>query len=145
MIDSTTLAILQGIFSRESRSLLIYIGDAYPWATVAEQDLAANLTRAVKEQQAAVSSLARFLLRQRVSPGPSLSYPSHFTSYNFVALDFLIGKLRHAEERGIIELKADLARISDPSARAEVEKLLAVKEKTLSFLRESAHGAVPVR
>jgi hypothetical protein len=144
VIDSPTLTLLQGIVRRENQSLLNYVADAYPWATAGEQETAFNLKQAVKEVQSAVAALGRFLFRRHAAPGPFGSYPMLFTTLNFIALDFLIGKLLESETRSVAELKADLARISDPEARAQVEKLLAAKEKTLAFLKANQRSAAPV-
>jgi hypothetical protein len=133
VIDSRTQAILEEVVRRESRSLLSYIGDAFPWTTTAGSPALATLDRVVKEEGAAVAALGRFLVRNHVMVPPAGAYPSSFTSYNFVALSFLVPRLEEEEKRSIAVLEADLGKIGD-AARAPVEALLAIKKKNLEAL-----------
>ena len=135
MIDSQTEAVLQGIVRRESRSLLSYIGDSFPWTTVAGMPALSALERIVKDEGAAVHALGRFLVRQHVTPPPLGSYPASFTSLNFVALSFLLPRLINEEHRSIAALQADLAAIADPGAKMALEGLLAVKKRNLAALQ----------
>jgi hypothetical protein len=134
VIDPQTEAILQGIVRRESRSLLAYIGDAYPWTTAAQTAALATLQDGVRAETGAVSALGRFLVRQNLTPPFLGSYPASFTSCNFVALNYLLPRLIDEERRLIAALEADLAKIANETARASVEALLAVKKKNLAML-----------
>jgi len=134
VIDSQTEQILQGIVRRESRSLLSYIGDAFPWTTASRSPTLATLNDAVKAESAAVSALGRFLVRRKLMPPLLGAYPAGFTALNFVALDYLLPRLIDEEHRTIAGLALDLANITDEAARAPVEALLRVKKKNLAVM-----------
>jgi hypothetical protein len=133
-LEPQTQAILQDIVRRESRSLLCYIGDAFPWTTAAQTAALGVLQQAVKEEAAAVTALGRYLVRRHVQPPPLGAYPSGFTSHNFVALSYLVPRLVEEEKRTTAALEQDLARMTDVGVRGAVEGLLAVKKKNLTTL-----------
>lgn len=138
MIDSATQQTLQTILRREGRTLLQYVHDSHPWAT---SDLAGplgELQRISREEQDTVASLSQYLFRRRVPPAFLGSYPASFTSYNFVALDFLLPKLAQQQQKDIAALEADLAKLTDPGARAQLEPMLALKKKHLGELQSLA-------
>lgn len=138
MIDAHAQMVLQDILRRESRSVLIYVAEAYPWTTRAEEKTLAELQQLIAAERAAVVCLGRFLVRQRI-PLPYLpSFPSHFTTINFLALDFLLPRLIEHERCSIAALERDLAALKDPAAHAEVEKFLALKRRHLPRLEELA-------
>jgi hypothetical protein len=142
VIDPQSQAILQDVLRRESRSLLSYIGDAYPWAAVGQTETAAALKNVVADERAAVAALGRFLVRQHITPPPGGAYPTRFTTCNFIALDYLLKRLEEAQLGDIAALHSDLAEITDKEARQQVANLLAVKEKTLAFLQRSLDPAM---
>jgi hypothetical protein len=134
VIDEQTQALLQDVFRRESRSVLLYVGDAFPWATAGEEQALGTLRRLIADEGRAVAGLGQFLVRHRVAPLSSGSYPSSFTTINFLALDYLLPRLADAQRRSLAELERDLAAARDPGARAELEKLAAVKRCNLNEL-----------
>ncbi len=134
MIDPQTQAILQDIVRRESRSLLVYVGDAYPWTTSAGDRALAELRQVVHDETEAVAALGRFLVRRRGTLPFLGSYPVHFTSYNFVSLEFLLPRLVETEKELIAELEADLRRLAPGEAHSQVEALLLVKRRNLATL-----------
>ncbi len=134
MIDSQTEQILQGIVRRESRSLLSYIGDAFPWTTASRSPMVATLKDAVKAESAAVNVLGRFLVRRNLMPPLLGAYPAGFTALNFVALDYLLPRLIDEERRTIAAVALDLAYFTVEAARAPVEALLKVKKKNLAIM-----------
>ena len=134
MIDAPTQALLQEVLRRESRSVLMYVAEAYPWAPADEQKALAELQRLIAEERQAVIDLGRFLVRNRV-PLPYLgSYPDRFTTLNFLALEHILPRLAEHERQSIADLERDLHAVKDAAARAEVEKLLAVKCRHLAAL-----------
>jgi hypothetical protein len=144
VIDPHTQTLLQDILRRESRSVLMYVAEAYPWTTSTQTEALAALQQLIAEEREAVASLGRFLVRQHV-PLPFLpSYPSHFTTINFLALDFILPRLLEHERRSLADFERGVPSLKDPAARTEVEKLLAVKRRHLPRLEElvkSQHAA----
>ena len=138
MLDSSTQSLLRDHVRRESRSLLAYVRDAYPWAAAEESEALTTLRRLIREEEEAVAALGRFLARRRVALPPFESYPSSFTSINFVALDYLLPRLVEYQRHSLGDLERDLARVKDPDARAQVQGLIDLKRRHLSSLEELA-------
>jgi hypothetical protein len=134
VIDPRTEAILQGIVRRESRSLLSYIGDAFPWTTAGQTPALAALKGAVKDEAAAVNALGRFLVRQGSMPPFLGAYPASFTACNFVALNYLLPRLIDEERRSIAALRSDQDALGDAGSRLAVEGLLEVKMRNFAVL-----------
>ncbi len=138
VIDPQTQTVLQDILRRESRSVLMYVAEAYPWTNSTRTETLTALQQLIAAEREAVEDLGRFLVRQRI-PLPFLpSYPTHFTTINFLALGYILPRLIEHERQSIAELESDLAALKAPAARAEVEKLLALKRKHLPQLEELA-------
>lgn len=135
MIDPQSLAVLQEIVRRESRSLLSYVADAYPWATAAAEPALSRLREVVRSSGEAVTALGTYLARNRARMPFLGSYPSGFTSWNFIALSYLMPRLVTTEEQLLQALESDVARLPAGEARAEADKLLAVKRQNLAALR----------
>jgi hypothetical protein len=138
VIDARTQTLLQDIVERESRSVLLYVHDAYPWTTSGEGEVVESLRRLIAAEAQAVAALGQYLVRRRLPPPLPGSYPSIYTIINFLALDYLLPRLADASRHSLDQLERDLASISDSEARAEVEKLAAVKRRNLAELERLA-------
>jgi hypothetical protein len=136
--DARTQTLLQDILRRESRSFLMYVTEAYPWTTSTQMQTLAALQQIIAEEREAIGHFGRFLVRQRI-PLPFLPpFPRHFTTINFLALDFILPRSIEYERHSLAALERDVLVVKEPSARAEVEKLLALKRRHLSQLEEWA-------
>jgi hypothetical protein len=134
VFDHQTQARLQEILQRESRSVLSYVGDAYPWTSASAEESLHSLRTLVAAEGQAVTEFGEYLVRRRM-PTPVLgSYPASFTTINFLSLSYLLPRLLEAERRSVAELQRDLPAITDAGARAQLDKLLAVKRRTLEGL-----------
>jgi hypothetical protein len=138
VIDPQTQALLQDIVGRESRSVLLYVHDAFPWTTAAEGETLLTLRRLIATEARAVAALGQYLVRRHLPPPLPGSYPSSYTTINFLALDYLLPRLADAAQRALADLERDLDSIADAEARTEVEKLAAVKRRNLAVLEELA-------
>ncbi len=138
MIDHATQALLQEIVRRESRSVLTYVGDAYPWTTSRGEEGLGALRRLIAAEGRAIAAVGQYLVRHHL-PLPYIgSYPSSFTTINFLSLDYLLPRLTAFERQSLAELERDLPRLTDAGARAEVEKLVALKRVHLTELEKLA-------
>jgi hypothetical protein len=144
MIDGVTAEVVQGIIRRESRSLLQYLPDAFPWTKSGEQQALGQLFTLIEEQRAAVAELMRFLGRQRVTPGPLGPFPMSFTTLNFVSLDSLLPRVLKQERHALAALEKDLAAFHDPDGRVAVHRFLELKQRHLKSLEALAPPADPV-
>jgi hypothetical protein len=134
VIDPHTQTLLQEILRRESRSVLRYVTEAFPWINSTEEKSLAALQRLIAAERDAVVRLGQYLVRHRGTLPFLPSYPASFTTINFLALDYVLPMLVKHERRSIADLERDLASLKDSAARAEVEKLLAVKQRHLPEL-----------
>ncbi len=138
MIDAFDARTLQDIVHRESRSILQYVEDSYPWTGSAGEAVLAQLHELLLEEQQSIAGLARFLYRQRVPPPYLGSYPEPFTALNYVALDYLLPLLVEHQQKAIADLERDRDRLTNAEARAGVEKILEIKRRHLQTLKTLA-------
>jgi hypothetical protein len=137
--DSATIAVVQNIVRRESRSLLQYIQEAYPWTRTDEQPVLTELAKLTAEEAKSTTGLATYLLRRLHAHLPHLGqYPQQFTSINYVGLDFLLPRLLQDQRHAIAELEKDLGKLTCTDARTQVEKVLEMKRRHLKKLEELA-------
>jgi hypothetical protein len=138
--DATLEPLLQTVIRREGRSLLQYVGESFPWTTPEHQALLGELRQLTAEENEAVAGLARFLRKRRLTPPYLGAYPMNFTSYGFVSLEYMLPLLVENQRRAIAELERDLDRLHDDAARAELRKVLEMKQRHLKQLEGLAAG-----
>jgi hypothetical protein len=135
MINAQSQSILLDILRRESRSLLIYIGEAYPWTADESSPALPTLRRVIRQESDAIAAVGRFLVRHRVVPPPLGPYPMDFTSWNFIDLTYLLPRLIESQRQAITRLEADLPQLSEET-RPVASTLLGVKRKSLAALEQ---------
>jgi hypothetical protein len=138
MIDARTQALLQDLVRRASRSMLQYVGEAYPWTPDTNTDLLHKVRAVIDEEEAAVEGLATFLRKKRIPIGYLGSYPQNFTILNFVSLDYLMPRLLDWQRKWTAVLDRDSTLIADPETRGEVAKLVAAARRHLDELEKLA-------
>jgi hypothetical protein len=134
VIDPQTLACLHEIIRRESLSVLIYVGQAYPWTTAKNNAALTDLKRIIDEEREAINAQGVFLARRRATVPWIGSFPSSFTTINFLALDHILGRLIEYEKQSIPWLEKELHGITDADARTKVQALLDLKRQHLREL-----------
>lgn len=137
-MDAATQALLQNLIRRESRSLLQYVHESYPWTTPAAQSVLAQVEQMVAERRSALAALARMLTKRHVPPPFLGPYPMNFTNVNFVTLDYLLPLLVAQEQRNLAALEKDLERIGDAEIHAEVQGMVEMNRRHLHELTEMA-------
>ncbi len=144
-MDSATAALLSNVTARESRSLLQYVAESYPWTTPEEQGVLARLDQLITEERQGAAALGRLLLRRRHQAPYVGQYPMSFTTINFVSLGHLLPLLIQHQRAAIRQLEQDVAQVTDPEARTQVDALLAMKQRHLTELEKmsSAVGEQP--
>ena len=134
MIDAAGQALLQDIVRRESRSLLQYISEAFPWTTREERAALATLQGMIDEERRNAAALGQFLVRRKIGVPYLGPYPVSFTSMNYLSLDYLLPRLVEYQHRAIRQLQADLRTLSDMDATEQVERILNAKRRHLQIL-----------
>ncbi len=129
MIDPQTVERLQEIMRRESLSVLMYVGQAYPWTTARNNAALGELKRIIDEEREAIHALGVFLMRRRASLPWVGSFPTSFTTINFLSLEHILPRLIDYEQKSIPLLEKDLHAIQDADARTKVRALLEVKQQ----------------
>jgi hypothetical protein len=148
VIDPQTRDALTQLARRESRSLLLYVRDAFPWTTMEDQAALGQLQRLVAEEEEANAAIIRYLYKQRV-PLPYVgAYPMSFTTINFVSLEHLLPLLIDYEQRSQAQAQEALSLVRDEGARALVQRLIELKHNHLQELRalerSAPHALEPV-
>ena len=133
-MESSDQELLKQIVRREGRSFLQYIGQAFPWTPPGHEGEVTAIRTMAAEEQGELTDLVHFMTKNRITPPYLGAYPTAFTSMNFTSIDFLLPVLLEAEQKGIKELEADTARLTDLDARGEVAALLDQKKRHLDDL-----------
>jgi rubrerythrin len=137
-MDTKTATVLQDIIRRESRSLLQYVSEAFPWATAEEQEALGQFQQLAEEERTSIAALSRYLTRGRQSLPYLGSYPEWFTTINYVALEYLLPHLVHHERQSLARVERGLAELSDPESRDLVQKMVDMKRRHLQTLEALA-------
>ncbi len=138
MIDAQTYSLLADIARRESRTLLQYVHDSFPWTTPEEKDRVAQIQTLIEEEKQGLTDLMRFILGQH-QPLPYIgSYPTSFTGLSFVSLDHLIPLLATHEREDYHRLEREVGALSSPEAKEVVQKILDRKRRHLEILQSLA-------
>jgi hypothetical protein len=143
VFDAQTQTLLQEIVRRQSRSLLVYVSESFPWTTPQEQSALGTLRDLALEERKAVADLARFLQRRHV-PAPFVgSYPSSFTTINYASFDYVLPLLVKSERDALMALERDASQLTDAGARALVDRLIETRRRHLKTLEGLAATAKP--
>jgi hypothetical protein len=146
VIDPQSLAVLQEIVQRESRSLLQYIHDSFPWTSAGEESALIQLRQFAEEERESAAKLGRWLARNRQMVPNLGAYPAGFTTINYVSLDYILPKVAADERKGLARLEQDLAAIGHADARVLVADLIDKKRQHLQTVEElaAAHPEPPM-
>ena len=138
MIDAATQALLQDIVRRESRSLLQYLGDSFPWDTMEGREAQYHLEPLIQEDRRHIEALIRFLTRRRIAIPYLGAYPMAYTNINNISMTSCLPLVKDSLVKSIAELERDLSRITDPEARRLVQDILDTKKRYIQQLETSA-------
>jgi len=133
-----TKSTLTDVYRREVLSLMQYLRQATPYAGPADRPVLARLRELADTEADAVEQFAGFLERARVTRPAAGAFPTEFTNYNFISVRSILPRLVADHARGLSQLEADLAAVPPGEARAEVEKLAALKRMHLTELEKQA-------
>ncbi len=143
MIDQQ---VLIDVLRRESRSFLHYVRESYPWASVREAALREQILTLADREVEVLARIARFLQSHRV-PLPILgTFPTGFTTANFLAARALVPRLLDESRRLLADLNRDLEFVTDDEVRQLLETLRQQKRdivQTLEKMEVSPVAAPP--
>ncbi len=146
MLDERTRSVMQQTARRLARSFLQYVREAGTWATSEDEPAVEHLRQLADEERDAIAKLMVFLQRQHATPPYLGSFPSSFTTVNFVTLDYLRPLLIKHTRAEIGRLEEDLRLVSDLTATSLLKELLSLKKRHLEELEHlkqtaNAHAA----
>jgi hypothetical protein len=121
---------------RDGRSLLQYVGEAFPYAPARAGKTRDRVEALAHEERDAVGRLIRFLQRHHDTPPVLGSFPTNFTTVNFVSLDHLLPALQKDQEHGIVALGRDIAALPAGEVRTLLSDYLEMKQRHLQALQE---------
>jgi hypothetical protein len=142
-MDAGSLKLFARLISMGSSSLLQYVSESFPWsADLAHAAFDAVLALA-REERDEVVRFTRLLQKRHLGLPPKGTYPSHFTTINFVSLDYLWPKLIAEHETEIAEIDSMLPQTSDDDIRKLALAYRDMKCRHLQALRELAASKTP--
>jgi hypothetical protein len=136
VIDTTTQQTLQAIVRRESRSLLQYVSEVYPWVAPEDEDRLSRLRKLTEEDRQATAALSQYLYRRHCPPAYLGGFPHSFTGLGFISLAHVLPLLAEDQRKHIADLERDLSAIQGQEPREQVQKLLEMKRRHLATLEE---------
>ena len=136
-MDAGSSKLLYDLVEMGATSLLHYLSGASLYSTNAAA--IARVKDAAREERDEIARFIRLLQRNhQYIPKPG-SFPSHFTTMNFVTLEYVLPKLIAEQKREI----AKVASMLDSAGAEDIRKLgdsyLAMKRRHLQMLEELAH------
>jgi hypothetical protein len=135
-MEGADLALLHRLVAMGSRSLLQYVCQAFPWSADRSGQAVAKIQEIAAEERDATARLTRHLQKKRVRLPPTMSFPSHFTTINFVSIDYLLPKLIAEHESEVAELEGRLAVAQDEEVRDLAQHYLDRKRRDLQTLKD---------
>ncbi len=134
-MDAGARALVEAILRREGRSLLQYVSESFPWTTADEQEPLARLQAMVREERQATGALSQFFAKREHTVPYLGSFPTSFTTINFVSLDHILPLLAEAERQSLEQLERDLPNVADVEARDLLQKMVEMKRRHLTTLK----------
>ena len=138
-----SMKVLNRLLVTFQYSLASYLGYARPWTHAENVYHLAAVRRITAEHEAHARRIGALVLRRRgiIEPG---RFPTRFTGYNDLALDYLAPWLVEHERELIDEIARSVARLGgDPEARRLSETILAVERVHLRTLTQLVLTSLP--
>jgi hypothetical protein len=124
-------------------SLLQYVSESSPWSLGADHAALDKVRALAAEDRAEITRFTRWLQKKHERVPSLYSYPSHFTTMNFVSLDYLLPKLLAENTHQIVEIERLLNEMDDEEVRTLTAGYLDMKKRHLETLRELTTSKTP--
>src|SRR5262245_2416572 len=135
-MDPAQIALLHALIRQESRSLLQYAREAYPWSKANEQAVCDAVQAIATAEAGAVAGLGRWLAKQHAPVSSIGAYPMHFTTMNFIAVHALLPRIVADERQRIAAVEKVFHALPAGDARQMVQSLLDLKKTHVQRLNE---------
>jgi hypothetical protein len=133
-MDAALGARLQQLIRSESRSLLQYVSESFPWTTAHDQAVREALQRFACEETEAIARLTRQLTKHHVTQPFQGSYPMSFTTVNFCSLSYLLPRLIDDQKARIADVERVFHMLEGGEIKDLLAQLLVLKKQHLSQL-----------
>jgi hypothetical protein len=141
-MDAGSLSLLHRLASMGAYSLLQYVGQSFPWSGDKSLLMRTHILTMAGEERDAAARLVRILQKKHVLLRVKGGFPSHYTSGNFVSIDYLLPKLIAEHEKEVAEIERALPKADDEEARALAQGYLDMKRRHLDALRGSSPSPI---
>lgn len=142
-MDAGSVALLHRLGSMGSSSLLQYVSEAAPWSPGSAPAAIDQVMAIAREERDESVRLARISQKRHLGFPKMGYYPSHFTTMNFVSLDYLLPKLVTEHEKEISEIEKQTPLADDGTVRELAQGYLGMKRRHLQTLQELATSNAP--
>jgi hypothetical protein len=137
------MKVLNRLLAAFQYSLASYLGYARPWTHPGNARLLEAVRQIAADHEVHVRRLGTLILKRRSKIGPGW-FPTRFTAYNDLALDYLARRLVEHERELLDEVARSVAWLGDdPEARQLGEAILAVERQHLRTLTELVSPSLP--
>lgn len=124
--------LLPSFVRRESRSLLQYVRESFPWSRTKDHETRERIMAAAEAEGELIAQLGQMLQKRHI-PMPGLgAYPTSFTSLNYVSLSYLTPRLIAAQRQALADLENDLPKVHDESIRELLNRFREMKLRHLA-------------
>lgn len=135
---------LRQLIDLGASSLLQYVGEASPWYPREAAGTLDRIQALAAEERDEVARVTRWLQKKHERVPVLGSFPSHFTTMNFVTLDYLLPKLVADNQRETREVEHFLGQSTEEDVRSILQGFLDLKQKHGQALSELASAKSPV-
>ncbi len=143
-MDALSQHSLGRLIAIGSSSLLQYFGQAVPWTTRESTGTIDKILALAKEERDETAQLTRWLQKRHVRLAAGASFPSHFTTMNFVSVDYLLPKLIAECTKEIADIERLLDQMDDEEIRRLASRYLDMKRRHLQTLQSLTAPKTPV-
>lgn len=138
MTHPDTLSQLNRLLTIEFRSLPMYLHDADPWASSADDAAREALTNIIADQMQMSQQIAAYIQDLGEAPTPD-EFPMEFTDLHFLSLDYLLNELLRYQQAAVAGLEECVAALSDDrDACSLAEEALGMERAHLEALEQVA-------
>jgi hypothetical protein len=136
-MDAAGLKFIHQLVAMGSGSLLQYVSESSPYSADPARVAVEAVRTIAREERDETARLTRLLQKMRLRPPKGGSYPSHFTTMNFVTLEYLLPKLIAEHEKEIAQIAAQASPLDDEAGRI-AQAYLDMKRRHLQTLQKLA-------
>jgi hypothetical protein len=137
-MDQAPLHELHELIRSESRSMLQYVSESFPWAPDSDRGTRDAIVHFAKTEAVALGRILRRLAKSHISMTQLGAYPLNYTTMNFVSVEYLLPRLVADQRARIHNMERIHASLPEGEPKQLVAALLAVKKRHLEQLQAFA-------